>query len=113
MVLMTKDRWITYYCGITVGNTNPILTRYLKKITGVGTTNQFDAKDGVRKIRHAWDVRRREDIRAILSAVRPHLLLKRKQAELILSLPATFRHVPLQRERVYLALRKLNKKGII
>ena len=107
------EGWSTFYCGITVGNTNKILITHLLKLTGVGCYSRFDIKDGVRKVRHAWDVRRRQDVRDVLTSVRPYLILKGKQAQLILSLPKEFKHIPLKREKVYWQLRTLNKKGIM
>ena len=107
------EGWSTFYCGITVGNTNRILITHLLKLTGVGYYSRFDIKDGVRKVRHAWDVRRRQDVRDVLTSVRPYLILKGKQAQLILSLPKEFKHIPLKREKVYWQLRTLNKKGIM
>jgi hypothetical protein len=99
------------YCGrVGVGNTNSILTSKLIEITKIGCCKQH--------IRHApaknmwqWNVSKRKDVDDLLVTIRPYLLLKKEQADLLLSLPPLHTKDGTIRSIVQSRLAVLNRKG--
>ena len=105
----TKGR---FHNRIGVGNTNPKLIVRLLALTGFGSARNVTPKSPRAKPQIHWNVNRKEEIRAILLAVLPHLILKTQQAELVLALPPKNTKANARRVATHLALRALNKKGI-
>ena len=102
-----------YHNRIGVGNTNPRLIERLVAMTGCGSVRYVSKpKSPNAKPQWHWNVHRRDDIRAILLAILPHLILKDAQARLVLALPPKHTKDNAQRVATHLALRALNKKGV-
>ena len=87
--------YVTEHAGhafsrIRVRMTDLSVLRHLKIITGIGTISGYQPnqkrKDGGQK-KHVfeWGLFKRVEVRDILRAVRPHLVLKRKHADVLLN----------------------------
>ena len=79
------------YSRVRVRVTDECIVKHLKKITGVGllssrVPNQRRLDGGPKKCVYEWTVVRRADIRDLLKVVYPHLVLKKKNAGLLLEL---------------------------
>lgn len=100
----------SYCAGIGVGNTNRALTDKLFALTKRGTCTARErpapAKDIVQ-----WMVTRRADVDDILITIRPYLILKGAQADLLLSLPPRHAKDKAARDAIKQQLSALNKKG--
>lgn len=100
-----------YANRIGVGNTNPKLIDRLIELTGMGRVRFVKAPNERCKDQLHWQIDKRDDIRIFLLTILPHLLLKKEQAELILSLPPRNSKNNEFRAIVHLRLKELNKKG--
>ena len=112
MFKSTRDNGVAYWAGVGVGNTNPILTTRLRQLTGLGRVHGVQQKDANAKYKYTWMVNRYEDVRVLLLTVLPHLLLKREQAYLILSLPPKNTKAVELKAQIKARLSVLNKKGV-
>jgi len=70
---------------VTVTSTNPILGRTLYEITKVGMVYETKRKGTRCRDQFIWKVQSMMEIVELLKKVSPYLLLKRKQAHLLIS----------------------------
>ena len=101
-----------FHNRIGVGNTNARLISRLVEITKCGSVRNVIPKNPRAKPQVHWNVSRKDEIRAIILAIMPHLILKVEQAKLVMSLPPKHTKDNARRVETHLALRTLNKKGI-
>ena len=106
-----KNRSSAFWGSVGVGNTNPKLLKRIKAWTKVGRINVSD-RGKRNKPLHMWTVARHEHVKALLLAVKPYLLLKREQADLVLSAPPKHTKANALRLRIKEKLTILNRKGI-
>lgn len=106
-----RKHGIVYWPRLGVGNTSYALIERLIAITGVDSVRYVLPKNVKAKEQWHWIVNKREDVDGILLAVLPHLVVKRAQAEAILSLPMKNARDADARKFVHDLCRKLNKKG--
>ena len=98
-------RW-HFFPRVTVGNTRLELLFWLKQKLG-GAVNVNTKQIGRRKTGYRWTCSDRRAIEVITLAL-PYLLLKRSQAELILS----FRAKRISREDAFAQSSTLNRRGV-
>ena len=106
-----KSKASAFWGAVGVGNTNPKLVHHIKALTKVGRINISD-RGKRNKPLHMWTVGRHEHVKSLLLTVKPYLLLKRKQAELVLSAPPKHTKANALRLRIKQKLTILNRKGI-
>lgn len=99
-----------YWASVGVGNTNRVLTDHLAALTGMGALSLVQTKPP-HKMKHMWDLWAYDDVRDFLTTVRPHLMLKGQQADIILAMPAKDAKDPAARATAWDACHELNKKG--
>lgn len=99
-----------YWVRIGVGNTNIRLIRRIKQITHIGrvylSTRLKPAKD-----LWQWNVDRNLEVKRLLKTIYPYLILKRRQAILILKSPPKHTKNRTLRMKLWNDLHLLNKKG--
>ncbi len=107
----TKKGYVIYQSRLAVCNTKKELIDYLMKTTGIGRTRVSHTP--LRKPFYYWALSS-ENIRKFLPIIFPYLLLKRKQAELLLEylsiVKVGYRHPQGEDRRVGIAaeMRRLN-----
>lgn len=106
-----RSHGFVYVFGVGVGNTNIKLIQRLTEITGMGYTSTVTPRMTNAKDKHMWNVVRYEDVRNFLVTVRPHLILKQRQADIVLSLPPKHTRAQEARKAAYDECARLNKKG--
>jgi hypothetical protein len=108
----TRSNGVGYWAVVGVGNTNVKLIDRLFALTGIGVVN-LSTRANIKNSKpcHMWTVTRYEHVRALLMAIRPFLILKDAQADLILSLPPKHAKANEEKARVKAQLSVLNKKG--
>jgi hypothetical protein len=111
MMQSTRSNGIAYWASIGVGNTNPKLIKTLRRLTRIGCISKSDRGRHNKPI-YMWTVTKYEHVRSLLLAVIPHLLLKRRQAEIILSLPPKNTRANALKRKLKTRLSALNRKGI-
>jgi hypothetical protein len=99
-----------YFPRVSVTNTDLRMIEKIQEITGIGGVYYRPASGNWRERWH-WDVQNIEDIMGLLLAVRPYLITKGDRADLLLTLPFGYERCPEKRREIYLALRKLNRRG--
>jgi hypothetical protein len=99
-----------YWAAVGVGNTDKRLIDELIRITRIGKANISKRPKPAKNV-YLWNVNRQLDVANILLTVRGHLILKREQADLILSLPPPNARANAERERIHAELKRLNAKG--
>ena len=99
-----------YWPMIGVGNTKETLLDALIVRTGVGRKT-FCKRPAPAKDMWMWTVNIREELDFLLEQVRPHLILKGRQARLLTLLPIKNARDAPRRARIQKLLKKLNKKG--
>lgn len=100
-----------YWPRIGVGNTDYRLIKRLMDLTGVLSVRHYISKNPNAKEQWHWKSDKRSDVDRILKAALPYLILKREQAEAILSLPGWHVLDKPARANVHDICRRLNKKG--
>lgn len=109
----------SYYVQVTVVNTNTTLMRWLVDEIGGSSEPRKDSKsrDPRHKQAHHWRVHGL-NVDALLEAIRPYLICKRKQADLALQLRALYRQGSVltpadlsAREALKQQMHVLNKRG--
>lgn len=100
-----------YYGGVGVGNTNRILIDKLRSITGLGNCMER-ARPAPAKDVFQWMVSKRDDVDDLLVSIRPYLILKGEQADLLLSLPPLHTRDNAARAAIKARLAVLNRKGV-
>lgn len=101
-----------YWPRIGVGNTDYRLIQKIIDITGVPYVRHVLPKNTNAKEQWHWKADRRSDVECILLAVRPYLVMKREQADVILSLPPLNAKAKDVRAAVHDLCRVLNQKGV-
>jgi len=101
----------TYSIKAGVGMATPILVRYLLKLTGIGKVMKRVVKNERAKTQYHWVIWRALDVKRLCATIKPYLILKVKQAEILLNFPALHSKNVCYRKASYIALRKLNKRG--
>lgn len=112
MFKSTRHNGIVYWSAVGVGNTNPLLTERLRQLTGVGHVHGAQPKNQNAKYKYTWVVNKYEDVRFILRQVRPYLILKQAQADLITGLPPKHTKANALKADVKAKLSVLNRKGV-
>lgn len=79
------------YSRVRVRVTDQCIIKYLKQITGIGSVYEQRPsqrrKDGEEKrLVYEWTVIKRADVRELLQTIHPYLILKKKNAGLLLEL---------------------------
>lgn len=100
-----------YWPAIGVGNTNRALTDKLFALTQRGY-HLKRARPRPAKDVFTWTVSKRADVDDLLVTIRPYLLLKGAQADLVLSLPALNVRDNAARASIKAKLTVLNRKGV-
>ena len=100
-----------YWMSIGVGNTNKKLIDRLMKLTGFGVVRFVNNKGTRNKDQWHWNMWRQDEVRSLLMAVLPYLILKRTQAELLLSTPGRNVVDKERRAELYKLIGVLNKRG--
>ena len=100
----------SYFARLGVGNTNRKLCDTLLDLTKCGNIT-FSKRNYPNKDLYMWNVHRREQLDALLLAVRGRLILKQEQADILLDLPPKNARAVKEREQAYVRLKALNKKG--
>ena len=106
-----KNGQKVYTVGIGVGNTKKELINKLRSLTGMGKIYYIQLPAPA-KHKWTWMITRRLEFKRILKTIRPYLLLKQRQADLLLKLPPLQDKEPLLRARLCAKLRLLNRKGV-
>ena len=110
----SKDGYTIYQARLTVGNTKKELIDYLEKTTGIGRVRVSHTPRG--KPFYYWALHG-NNIRKFLPGILPYLLLKRKQAGLLLEylsiVKVGYRHLQGDDRRVGIAseMHRLNTGG--
>ena len=110
----SKEGYTIYQARLAVGNTKKELIDYLEKTTGIGRVRVSHTSQG--KPFYYWALHG-NNIRKFLPSILPYLLLKRKQAELLLEylsiVKVGYRHLQGEDKRVGIAaeMRRLNAGG--
>ena len=112
MFKCTKRNGTSFWCAVGVGNTNPILTNKLKSLTGCGRINGAQPPTPNAKYKYTWMVNKHNDVKRVLKTIRPYLLLKKRQADIILSLPPRNTQANALKKRLKAKLTVLNRKGV-
>lgn len=99
-----------YWGSVGVGNTNKLLIDKLVAITGVGKV-AFRAKRPPAKDQYDWNLWSYDEVRDFLVTIRPRLILKGAQADIILAMAAKSAQDPTGRRLAWEACARLNKKG--
>lgn len=99
-----------YTFGVGVGNTNIKLINRLVEITGMGRTSKVVLESNA-KDKHMWEVFVYEDVRNFLATIRPYLILKQRQADIVLNLPPKNARAVEERKAAWDECHRLNKKG--
>lgn len=107
---MKRSHGYCYTFGVGVGNTNIKLISRLSEITGLGRTSKFVHRSNA-KDKHVWAIFAYEDVRNFLATIRPHLILKQRQADIVLGLPPKNAKAKDARKAAWDECRLLNKKG--
>ena len=102
---------MAYWMSVGVGNTDSRLTNRLCELTGFGKVRFVDNKGTKNKDQFHWNVWRQDEVKSILLTVSPYLILKRTQAELLLSTPGRNIVDNSRRAELYRLIGVLNKKG--
>jgi hypothetical protein len=100
-----------FHVYLSVGNTNRNLTDRLLELCQCGRVRFVENEGTNNKDQHHWYLRKHSEVRRLLSECLKYLLLKREQAEIIMSLPAVHAKAPEARMEAYLRLKALNRKG--
>jgi hypothetical protein len=109
-----------YHPNITVGGTCVEWIKAWQERIGRGQLYCYENRDRKWKVEAFWKLTNRADIVYILKRVLPYLIVKREQAELVISfykdkLSVKTTHLPEQelarRAAIYDRMRKLNAKG--
>jgi hypothetical protein len=100
-----------YWPRIGVGNTDYRLIQKLVDVTGVPYVRHVIPKSEKHREQWHWKADRRDDVARILLAVLPYLVIKRAQAEAILSLPGWHVKDHAARTNVHDLCQRLNRKG--
>lgn len=106
----SRKNGVAHWAGVAVGNTNQLLIDRISSLTGVGSVS-FVKRPKPAKHIHRWAVNKVSDVRAVLLAIRPHLILKAAQADLILSLPPPNTRATKLRAEIKKKMTILNRKG--
>lgn len=113
---------IHFYPRLKVGNTNTDFLNYIKKILGIGNLSHNGAKWKENNWKKAYVIviGSWQDIHDILEQIIPYLIIKKKQAELLLEacelhLPNLAQHIPYSKRmfEIQEEIIRLNKKGRI
>ena len=99
-----------YWPVIGVGNTKERLIDELILRTGLGRKS-FSARPAPAKDFFTWTVGNRKGVEQLLKAILPKLILKTRQAKLLLLLPPLNARANVRRARIQRLIRKLNKRG--
>lgn len=100
-----------YTFGIGVGTTTLPLIERCRQITGLGQIAERSPLNPRARQQWHWNVWRIEEVQSILVTIRPYLLIKQKQADLIIDAPPRHSINPSARRALHEALRQLNKRG--
>jgi hypothetical protein len=110
MIKNNRRNITVHYGAIGVGNTNKLLIDKIVYLTGIGNVNFSDRKPPAKPL-YTWSVTRSDDVHALLLTIRDHLILKQKQADLVLLSPPKNERNPELRKKLAEQLTSLNKKG--
>lgn len=112
-IRMTKGfrgKGLAYWPMISVNNTKKRLLDELLRRTGIGGIAYSDRPKPANPV-WTWTVGDRENILRLCVTLLPHLILKRRQARLLLMLPKRHEKHTTRRARIYKLLRSCNKVG--
>ena len=109
---------ILYKAHLKITNTNQKLIQWLEKIIGKCYI-KTDKGDPKWKLRFSWIMTDRDKMFPLLKEILPYLILKKKQAKLILKLRKGKQKKGIAfdveerkfREKLYQSMKKLNQKG--
>lgn len=73
-----------FCCHVHVCNIDPRVIRWIHQITCMGRVNVMKGS-GKRRTAYQWQVSKRSNVIAFLSAIIPYLKVKREQAEILLT----------------------------
>ena len=104
-----------FHPRVSVANTDMRAINRLVELIGAGYRTTRD-RNPRHKIGHQWQTTNMAVIRALLAAIRPHLILKGEQADLVLEyiearLSAGYFETPARAKDIYEQLKTLNRKG--
>jgi len=102
-----------YRIGMTVYNTNKGLIDECHRIAKIGIIVTRKRKNPKHKDTYGLVIERFDEARRLLAALRPYLIIKKKQAELILSLAPKGYETPFLKAEIYRKMRVLNATGPI
>jgi hypothetical protein len=100
-----------YTFGVGVGNTNRKLIDRLVEVTGFGRVSFVVPKSHNAKDKHVWEIFRYEEVRDFLATIQPFLILKQRQADIVLGMPPKNARAHDARLRAWEECSRLNKKG--
>jgi hypothetical protein len=108
-----------YQISVSVTNTNPVLVRWCREVTGIGHIFASDRNRGSgHKVCFRWECASRQAA-IVIEAIMPYLILKRAQAETTLAFQALVRNAGCRldaanhdkRRALVSTIRTLNKCG--
>ena len=114
-----RKRWRTWHLGVTVSNTNAPVIEWVHEKFG-GNLFRGPAPKPHQKPINCWTTTGRNVVPA-LSAALPHMIIKKRQAEIALAFAATMRgtgragHTPevtASREEWHREISALNRRGV-
>ena len=101
---------IAYWPVIGVGNTDKHLIDELIRRTGVGRIGHSPRPYPAKNL-WTWMVSKRDEVLPLCLALLPNLILKRRQARLLLMVPKKNERAEGRRARIQKLLKRLNRKG--
>lgn len=99
-----------YWGVIGVGSVKRYFIDELIKRTKIGRRNLSKRKPPARNL-YTWSISKRSDLDRLLLSIIPYLIIKRRQARLLLMLPPPNSRNRPRRERIQKLIKALNKKG--
>lgn len=100
-----------YSCRVSITNTSLVLMKWLIQHFGGGFLCKREATDK-HKASYEWRPKGQTNVKRLLLAIAPYLVIKKKQASLLLEF-IELGHNPSRRNEIVDLLRTLNRKGTV
>lgn len=103
--------YVNWQLKISIGNTNENLHEWLLEYVGGAKYLGHRSKTDKHKFGYNWQLHGKGNMKAFIEGVLPYLVLKKKQAILALESIAVEGKNPKLREKQWLQMKALNRKG--